>query len=612
MTNSANEPFLENACCSEKNNMSTIRYFMEEEPEIFVYNNLVRDLANIIDDINAVTKAPMFFCRENSKNIYAPLSDKYNDDTIYRAFIVFCKFNSIVPISPELDAICGGKPDHYSSSDSISEKIRKLKQEGKNYNNTSLIRLLQYIDRKNIVNITIDTPVVTQVQKLRNIIEDIVKDNDDIIPSALRQNIDGAIDTFDLGVTEDTEEMRSLKNYLTRVNKEMREEIHTFISKNGGMTKKSASNIKEFLNTLMQWGESSEDAKKNAISDETSYNSIEFVKTYIHNILNIFPDIITNKVDYQHSIQIPAYWGLSKKHANDIRGIISEYYNSLRPFYGDKVLTKVLTTIPKKTANLLSLALNTPYMSDIYYKGSKTYSVFDKRTCDMLYENYFLQTLITFKKLSSDPKMLVRDMADESVGIEEFTVEELEDTSLHLTSNPSDPVLLGNIKNMEMKTAKLLGAIITIMSNHKDMVDLSYDKVMEVVFKSKEREKDTFTDRLKSMTDEERDADTILKINKLGAWSKGLQKGLTTYVKETYDEERDYMEQIAEIEGSLRKNKNVTDENMDQYLEEHLEEADAVADIEREEADIGWFNGDDAGEDYFGAEQGQDDWEERD
>jgi hypothetical protein len=612
LTNSANEPFLENACCSEKSSMSTIRYFMEEEPEIFVYNNLVRDLANIIDDINAVTKAPMFFCRENSKNIYAPLSDKYNDDTIYRAFIVFCKFNSIVPISPELDAICGGKPDHYSNSDSISEKIRKLKQEGKNYNNTSLIRLLQYIDRKNIVNITIDTPVVTQVQKLRNIIEDIVKDNDDIIPGALRQNIDGALDTFDLGVTEDSEEMRSLKNYLARVNKEMREEIQTFISKNGGMTKKSASNIKVFLNTLMQWGESSEDAKKNSISDETSYNSIEFVKTYIHNILNIFPDIIANKVDYQHSIQIPAYLGLSKKHANDIRGIISEYYSSLRPFYGDKVLTKVLTTVPKKTVNLLSLALNTPYMSDIYYKGSKTYSVFDKRTCDMLYENYFLQTLVTFKKLSSDPKMLVRDMADESVGIEEFTVEELEDTSLHLTSNPSDPVLLGNIKNMEMRTAKLLGAIITIMSNHKDMVDLSYDKVMEVVFKSKEREKDTFTDRLKSMTDEERDADTILKINKLGAWSKGLQKGLTTYVKETYDEERDYMEQIAEIEGSLRKNKNVTDENMDQYLEEHLEEADAAADIEREEADIGWFNGDDAGEDYFGAEQGEDDWEERD
>jgi len=241
---------LENACCSENGNMSTIRYFMEEEPEILVYNNLVRDLSNIIDDINAVTAAPMFFCRENSKNIYAPLSDKYNDDTIYRAFIVFCKFSSIIPISQELDAICGGKPEHFSNQDSISEKIRKLKQEGKNYNNTSFLRLMQYVDRKNIVNITIDTPVITQVQRLRNVIEDIVKDNDNSIPSSLRQNIDGALDTFDLGVTEDTEEMRSLKNYLTRTNTEMINEIHIFISKNSGMTKSASKNIKEFLNTL--------------------------------------------------------------------------------------------------------------------------------------------------------------------------------------------------------------------------------------------------------------------------------------------------------------------------------------------------------------------------
>ncbi len=38
----------------------------------------------------------------------------------------------------------------------------------------------------------------------------------------------------------------------------------------------------------------------------------------------------------------------------------------------------------------------------------------------------------------------------------------------------------------------------------------------------------------------------------------------------------------------------------------------AVAAIDREENDIGWFAGDDAGEDYFGAEQGNDDWQERD
>jgi hypothetical protein len=230
LKNSANEPFLENACCSEKGNMSTIKYFAEEEPEIVVYNNIVRDLSYIIEDINAVAKAPMFFCRKNSKNVYAPLSDQYNDETIYRAFIVFCKFNSIVPISPELDAICGGKPEHFSNIDSISEKIRKLKQEGKNYNNASLTRLLQYVDRKNIVNINVDTPVITQVQQLRNILEEILRDDETVVPSSLVQNLDEALDTFDIAVTEDTEEMRKLKNYLGRVNKEMKSEVVEFIS----------------------------------------------------------------------------------------------------------------------------------------------------------------------------------------------------------------------------------------------------------------------------------------------------------------------------------------------------------------------------------------------
>jgi hypothetical protein len=105
---------------------------------------------------------------------------------------------------------------------------------------------------------------------------------------------------------------------------------------------------------------------------------------------------------------------------------------------------------------------------------------------------------------------------------------------------------------------------------------------MDKVFKISEREKDTFTDRLKAMTDEERDADTILKINKLGVWSKGLQKGLTKYTKETYDDERDVMEKITEIERSVRKNKNVTDENLAQYMDEYLEqnESDALAEAE--------------------------------
>ena len=614
LTNSAKEPFFENACCSERGGISTIKYFIEEEPEILVYNKIVKDLTNIIEDIDAVTKAPMFFCRENSKNIYAPLSDQYNDETIYRAFILYCKFNSIVPISPELDAICGGKPERFSKSDSISEKIRKLKQEGKNYNNESLLRLLQYIDRKNIVNINIDSPIVTQIQKMRNILEEMDRDDDnELVPKALRQNINNALDTFDIAVTEDTEEMRTLKNYLARVNAEMNNEIYNFISKNSGITKRKLVDVKVLLNTVMKWGTCSEDARKDSISDESMYNNIQFVKNYIHQFLDVFPETIINKVDFQNAVSLPKYWNLSQKHNSDIKNIISEYYKTLRPFYDDKIVKNILRKTSDTTKNLLNLTQDTPYMTDINYKGNKTYSVFDKRTSELLFENYFLQTLHVYKRLAEDKDMLVMDSPEDSDEAEiALTIENMEEEELHLSSKTAPTLLLGNIKDMKIRMSKLMVAFLTIMSNHKDIVDLSYDKIMEVVFKSKEREKDTFTDRLQSMTDEERDADTILKINKLGVWSKGLQKGLTTYVKEAYDEERDYMEKIAEIETTLRKNKGVTDENVDQFLEDYMENADAIEAIDREENDIGWFAGDDAGEDYFGAEQDGDNWLERD
>ena len=111
--------------------------------------------------------------------------------------------------------------------------------------------------------------------------------------------------------------------------------------------------------------------------------------------------------------------------------------------------------------------------------------------------------------------------------------------------------------------------------------------ITDRVFKIKEKEKDIITDRLKALSDEERNVDTILKINKLGVWSKGLQKGLTRYVKETYDEERDFMEKMGQYEKELvKKNKNVTDRNVDQYMEDFVEEMDAEMEIEREAYDM--------------------------
>ena len=108
------------------------------------------------------------------------------------------------------------------------------------------------------------------------------------------------------------------------------------------------------------------------------------------NIVNVFPQIILNKVDYEHT-PLPKYWNLSSTHENDINKIIKDYYAKLRIFYDDASITAVLQTINSSCKYLLMLALGTPTLTDISYKESKTYTIFDKRTSLLLYENYLSQ-----------------------------------------------------------------------------------------------------------------------------------------------------------------------------------------------------------------------------
>jgi hypothetical protein len=154
-------------------------------------------------------------------------------------------------------------------------------------------------------------------------------------------------------------------------------------------------------------------------------------------------------------------------------------------------------------------------------------------------------------------------------------------------------ILKGNVKELKQKVSKLLVSFIEIMEGEKDVINVSYEEIMDRIFKLIENEKDIITDRLKVLSDEERDADTILKINKLGVWGKGLQKGLTTYVKETYYEEREFRDEMEKTERNIRKkNKNVTNDNIEQYMEDYIDEREREEDIEREAYDMSYITED--------------------
>jgi hypothetical protein len=194
--------------------------------------------------------------------------------------------------------------------------------------------------------------------------------------------------------------------------------------------------------------------------------------------------------------------------------------------------------------------------------------------------------------------MIVKEIATRSSGVELFTEEFLDDQETKVDFMDNAPILdiqllSGNKKSLRQQVAHLLSIFIEQMESQKDIIDVSYEDIMDKVLKLREREKDIITDRLQLLSDEERDADTILKINKLGVWSKGLQKGLTQYVKETYDEERELREDMDKLERKLRAaNKNVTDDNIDEYMTDYMEQQEADHEIDMEENNMNHFTDD--------------------
>ena len=631
LTNSVNEPFLENACCNERTHDSVISYFEEADKEITEYNKIVENLSNTIYDINEINKSIMFYSNINTKNIYPAIGNEFNEETIYQAFIVLCKFHSAIPLQDDFIPICSVKPDYLSVSDSINEKIRKLKQDGRIYDNELMLRLLQVFNRRGIVNIILDTEQSSHIKGLLDIFEFIgnsfskgqkqkgqEEHQETVIPKMLITKLQDNIDTFDIAVSEDTEEMRDLKNYLSTSNKDLKTQIIDFVNTYAINSRNEKKNFKLSIDSLTSWIELT--AKKDIekiISDDPLYNVINFIKSYINNFMNVFPNIILHSVNYQN-IDVPKYLGLSLNHTNDIKKYVREYYEDLHKFYSDPILNNTLNHIQTKCTNLLKLSTDTPSFSNIYYKDTSTYSIFDRRTSLLLFENYFLLVIYEYIKLSDDEDMLnqteiedttTRNTENELAGAQtrEY-VEDLEervfgDERLKEYENNST-VKRGNIKDLKTKISGLLIAYLKIMETHKNIIfEFSYDKIMELVFKIKEKEKDTFRDRLEGLTDEERNVDTIFKINRLGVWNKGEQKGLLTYVKENYDEERDQMEELVSIERKLRKNVDVGDENIEQHMYEYLEGDESRRQIEKDAYDMSYMTEDYMDGDYEGLEE---------
>uniref|UniRef100_A0A6C0IER2 Uncharacterized protein n=1 Tax=viral metagenome TaxID=1070528 RepID=A0A6C0IER2_9ZZZZ len=588
-----NEPYVENSCCNENKGLSTLEYFENEDTSIHEYNAIIKRLSNLLFDINSYSKCGLYMSSVDTKNIYPAVSNDFNDEIKYLAFIKFCNFSSLIPISEDVLPLCKEKPENINENDSSKEIIVKLKEQKIEYSDDVFLRLLQVVNRNSIIDVKTDNPIISSIRRTAGLLERIDGENDSVVEPSLRSLISSVLDTFETTTTEISEETKALNNFLIKNIESMKDEILGFITinKSKDISKRALRDTERFLNGLSQW--ETNDSTRNEtikISDDKMYNIIEFFKTNTDNLVNIFPNIILNSVNYKN-VSIPSYWGLSGNHNRDVSTMISEFYEELRAFYNDNSLYNILKGIQRSCKNLVLLSKHTTGYTSIKVNGEILKPVYDERTSNYLFEFYFLRVLLNYIELADMDKMIVTEATKDLDVDDLFSVDFLEDVEsgkeLSISKSRAQPqeniLLRGNKVTLKQKVSKLLVSYIKIMGEYKKTINISYEQIQDKVFKIREREKDGVTDRLKFMTDEERDADTILKINKLGVWNKSLQKGLTTYVADTYDDERQFMENMLQYERTLGKKPNVTGDDFGELMEE----VDREHELNREAYDMG-------------------------
>ncbi len=606
LTNVKNEPYIENSCCNDKNKLTTIGYFEKENSHISEYNQIVNNLNEILNDITLYTKSPIFQTLINTKNIYPPIGLDHSDDTIYLSFIKFCHFRSLIPINEDLLPLCTDKPTLFQN-DSISEVIAKLKNEGRNYTKESFLRLLQIVNRNNIIHLNLESSKLSCVTLLSKILEQIDNENDDVVEGSLRELIISSLDTFDIASPEGkiTKETKDLNNFLIRNIDNMKDEIIDFTNKyvDTKTSKKIVKNFNNFISTFENWNilETNDELTVNKISNDSLYKINNFMKTVIDYVVNVFPNIILNKVDYKN-LQIPSYWKLSLNHNNDIKKYISDFYENLRIFYDNKIIYNILINIQKKCKNIVNLSNIFPSFTSIKIDNDKEIkAIFDERTSRLLFEYLFLRVFVEYINLTDDNNMIVREIEKEQNVEDIFSTEYLDNVNKRIdveyeSSKEIDFKLLGgDKKKLRQNISSLLMRFIQIISNEKDVIDVSYQEIQDRVFKLREKEKNLVTDRLKFMTDEERDADTVLKINKLGPiYSKGLQKSLIEYDRDAFEEDKEFRDKINNYERMLSKKTGLAGDDLEELLNEFMEEEFISEEIDKEVYDMSYMD-----EDYY-------------
>ena len=350
---------VQNACCND-NDKNTLEYFTDKESSIVDFINIVKSNSEILNKASNLVIPNFLLNDENTRLIFPELTKLFSETTIYQGFIKFCGYNTGIMLDGEMDMVCGTNMSDFKPTNTISEKIRILKHEGKNYSMESFYQLLMLVNSKNRVFINFNPVIKSKRLEFDEMAEKFSSKVEDPFLSNIIQSIKSLYDTYDLVSSEYNESLQTIKtNLLENMDILLNQKIIPYLSRYGVDEK-----YLDFIKNIEKFKTRGDDIYISR-EDETSFASSEYLKRTIFNIMELYPEIILNDVNYTN-ISLPKHWDkLASSHKSDVSKFISAEFIGLQQFYHDSEIKNIVREILEKNKILLKMVNLMPFYANI-------------------------------------------------------------------------------------------------------------------------------------------------------------------------------------------------------------------------------------------------------
>ncbi len=574
LTTAGGRAFLENTCCNEPGaEKQPLVYFLKQNPNLELLLKKAARVALVLSKIQKMNRAPLFFAPESSRITYPPLPDNIIEDTIYQAYISYCKFDSDELIPRYLETVCSEKPK-YDRSLSLKEKIQYLKKHGKDYGLDQFYHLMRLVNKKNEIRLSerqIEYEPTHSIGGFNDVLRYFDMDKPSpVVESNLVTLLKNAIARFDgkTTYTDASPEERKLKSYLLHVNREMGLRIESFITSNAVVyTSAEMNQIRKLVQNSCRFS-----FAKNL--REVSQQ----IENSMHRIARVYASCIVR--GHYGNIVENANWGFAPNHA---AGLVDEKTQFLKTYlyphiYDDssdssKEYRDLIQQAMRDVRDLFVFIEQIP----IFESRNGAHYLFDDETTRLLLEYTWLSTMYQFVMLAVDPAYNRIQM----VPIGNYSEEDEDDNGrVDGRRMATSEVELTQIENMDLrhKVAKMVTAFLLAETKIRNAFNMDYDTIMEKTERLKYGDKKRITDYLTNMTQDERRVEKNLKKKKLGRWDVGLKSSLFKYDKTTWEKEKNELQnEMAGLSDLVYEVPAEMDVDVEQLEREEEQEADRDA-----------------------------------